>query len=107
MPRYARRVERHGAEQVIFRGHPSWRSMLAFHLKGVAWAIVVGAIAGLLTAAASGRVSGGWVAVAVLVVFVAALSTGLVRRRRTTYTITSRRLMIEEGLMARDVHETR
>src|SRR5436305_12657490 len=107
MPRYARLVGRGGAERLIFSGHPSWRSMLTFHLKGMASAIVIGAIAGLLTAGASGRVSAGWVVLAVLVVFVAVFSIGLARRRRTIYTITSRRLRIEVGLVARDVHETR
>ena len=35
------------------------------------------------------------------------IGSGALRRARTTYTITSRRLTIETGLVARDVHETR
>jgi uncharacterized membrane protein YdbT with pleckstrin-like domain len=44
---------------------------------------------------------------AVLVVFLVVIGSGALRRARTTYTITSRRLTIQTGLMARDVHETR
>jgi uncharacterized membrane protein YdbT with pleckstrin-like domain len=43
----------------------------------------------------------------VLVAFVVILATGLVRRLRTTYTITNRRLTIDTGLLSRDLHETR
>lgn len=94
-------------EQVLFHGHPSWRAMLPFHLKGLLAAIVAGTIAGLASAAASGSVQAGWVVGAVLVVFVAVLCGGLLQRRRITYTITSRRLTIEAGLVACEVHETR
>jgi uncharacterized membrane protein YdbT with pleckstrin-like domain len=81
--------------------------MLAFHVRGLLAAILVGTIAGLASAAASGAVQAGWVIAAVLLVFVVVIGTGALRRARTIYTITSRRLTIETGLMARDVHETR
>lgn len=97
---------RSGEEWIIFQGHPSWRSMLGFHLKGFLLAIAAGVLSGLVSAAATGHTSAGWVIVAVLAVFVVALSRGLIRRRRTTYTITSRRLTIEVGLVGREVHET-
>jgi membrane protein YdbS with pleckstrin-like domain len=100
-------VEAAPDEQVFFHGHPSWRSMIRFHLKGLVWAIVAGVLAGLASAAAGGAVSVTWVVVAVLAVFVAVIVTGLVRRRRITYTITSQRLTIQLGLMARELHETR
>lgn len=81
--------------------------MLPFHLEGLATAILAGVVAGLLSAAAAGAVQIGWVIAAVLVVFVVVFGAGLIRRRRITYTITSRRLTIETGLVARDMHETR
>jgi uncharacterized membrane protein YdbT with pleckstrin-like domain len=81
--------------------------MVGFHLKGLVSAILAGVIAGLISAAATGVVSTGWVVVAVLAVFIAVLATGFLRRRRTTYTITSQRLTIQLGLMARELHETR
>ena len=81
--------------------------MLAFYVKGLLGAIVTGVLAGLASAAATGQVQSGWVVAAVLVVFVAVLGSGLLSRQRVTYTITSRRLTIETGLVACDVHETR
>jgi uncharacterized membrane protein YdbT with pleckstrin-like domain len=94
-------------ENVFFHGHPSWRSMLAFYLRGLAVAIVAGVIAGLVTRAAHGSVQVGWVAAAVLVVFVVVLIWGLIRRIATTYTITNRRLTIRSGLLSREMHECR
>lgn len=81
--------------------------MFGFHLRNLVWAIGVGVAAGLLSAAVLGRVSALWVVAGVLVVFAFGLGRGQIRRRRTTYTITDRRLRIEVGLLARDVHETR
>jgi len=81
--------------------------MLSFHAKGVALAILAGIAAGLVSAGVSGHVGGGWVVVAVLVVFGIVMARGALRRRRTTYTISDRRLTIEVGLVGRDVHETR
>jgi uncharacterized membrane protein YdbT with pleckstrin-like domain len=81
--------------------------MLVFHAKGVLAAIGAGSVAGVISAAAGGRVSSLWVAVAVLAVFGYAIASGLVRRRRVTYTITSQRLTIQTGLVARELRETR
>jgi uncharacterized membrane protein YdbT with pleckstrin-like domain len=94
-------------EEILFRGHPSWRSMLGFHLKGLAAAIGLGVVAGLISALVGGRVGSLWVVAAVLVVFVIVLAKGVVRCRRTTYALTTRRLAIEIGLLSRDVHEAR
>jgi uncharacterized membrane protein YdbT with pleckstrin-like domain len=100
-------VDARDAETIIFHGHPSWRSMVGFHLKGFLLAIAAGVLAGLLSAAISGHTGSGWVVLAVLLVFVAMVARGAVRRRRTTYTITNRRLTIQVGLLGREVHETR
>jgi uncharacterized membrane protein YdbT with pleckstrin-like domain len=81
--------------------------MIGFHLKGLLAAVAAGVLAGLITAAVSGPVSVLWVVVAVLVVFVAVIVNGIIRRRRTTYTITSQRLTIQTGLASRELHETR
>ncbi|MBV9684992.1 MAG: PH domain-containing protein, partial [Solirubrobacterales bacterium] len=94
-------------EHVFFHGHPSWRSMLAFYVRGLLAAILAGIIAGLITRATNRGVEVGWVAPTVLVVFVIVLVWGLLRRLATTYTITSRRLTINFGLLSREVHETR
>ncbi len=94
-------------EQVFFHGHPSWRSMLAFHLKGLAAAIALGALAGVVSRLTERKVEVSWVALAVFVYLVAVVLIGLVRRIWTTYTITDQRLTIDHGLLSRDVHETR
>jgi uncharacterized membrane protein YdbT with pleckstrin-like domain len=81
--------------------------MLSFHLMGLLYAILAGVAAGLISAAAAGKVSVGWVAAAVVAVFVFVIASGLLRRRRITYTITSERLTIQTGLMGRELHQTR
>src|SRR5258708_22007418 len=37
-------------EQLIFQGHPSWRAILGFYLKGILVAALIGVIAKLLRA---------------------------------------------------------
>lgn len=81
--------------------------MLGFHVRGFLLAVAAGALAGVLSALAAGHVVAVWVILAVLLVFVVVITQGVLRRWRTTYTITSRRLTIELGLLGRDVHETR
>jgi uncharacterized membrane protein YdbT with pleckstrin-like domain len=92
-------------EYVVFHGHPSWRSMLAFYLKALLIALVAGTLAGVASRIADHRVQAPWVVVAVLVVFAWGLVRGLLRRAATTYTITDQRLTVEQGLLSREVHE--
>lgn len=94
-------------EDVFFHGHPSWRSMLAFHMKGVLAAIGAGVIAGIVTAIANGSVNVLTVVIVVVVVFLLIVLVGFIRRLSTTYTITNRRLTIESGVLSRDLHQTR
>jgi uncharacterized membrane protein YdbT with pleckstrin-like domain len=94
-------------ERVFFHGHPSWRSMLAFYLRGLLVAVLAGVIAGIVTRISGGSVEVVWVAAAVLVVFIVVLAWGLIRRIATTYTITNRRLTIRTGLLSTELHETR
>jgi uncharacterized membrane protein YdbT with pleckstrin-like domain len=93
-------------ERVFFHGHPCWRSMLGLYLKGLAAAVLAGALVGVVSAVADKHVQASWVVAAVLIVFAVGLIRGLLRRARTRYTITDRRLTIERGLLARDLHET-
>ena len=89
-------------EQIIFQGHPSWRAILGFYLKGVAIAIVLGVIAKLVGASSADRSSS-----IVLVVIAVTVLVGFVKRWATTYTITNRRLNIRRGVISREVQETR
>jgi uncharacterized membrane protein YdbT with pleckstrin-like domain len=88
-------------EQIIFQGHPSWRAIIGFYLKGVVIAIVLGIIAKLIGA------SGFEVFLVVLVVIAVTVLTGFIKRWATTYTITTRRLNIKRGIVSREIQETR
>jgi uncharacterized membrane protein YdbT with pleckstrin-like domain len=94
------------AEHLLFHGHPSWRSMLGFYVKGLVAALVVGTAAGLASRASDHSVQPLWVIAGVLIVFVVGLARGTLRRIATTYTVTDQRLTIERGLLSREVHET-
>jgi uncharacterized membrane protein YdbT with pleckstrin-like domain len=88
-------------ERVIFQGHPSWRAILGFYLKGVVLAALAGLVAGLLGAA------GGTVFLIVLAVIAVTVLAGFVKRVATVYTITDRRLNLKRGIVSREVQETR
>jgi len=88
-------------ERVIFEGHPSWRAILGFYLKGILIAAIVGAIAKLLGA------DGGAVFLIVLAIVAFTVLIGFVKRVATTYTITDRRLNIKRGIVSREIQETR
>jgi membrane protein YdbS with pleckstrin-like domain len=88
-------------ERVIFQGHPSWRAILGFYLKGIVVAAVAGAIAKLVGASAFG------VFLIVLAVIAVTVLAGFLKRVATTYTITDRRLNIKRGMISREIQETR
>lgn len=81
--------------------------MIAFYFKGLLASVVAGSITGILTAIVDGHVEAGWIVMVVLVVFVALIAVGQLRRIQTTYSITDQRLTIETGLLSRDMHQTR
>jgi uncharacterized membrane protein YdbT with pleckstrin-like domain len=87
-------------ERVIFEGHPSWRAIVGFYLKGILVAIVLGFIANLIEGGATAFV-------VILVVLAITLLAGFLKRWATTYTITDRRLNIKRGIVSREVQETR
>jgi len=87
------------AETVIYKGHPSWRSMLDFHLGG----LLIAAVGGLI-----GKLVSGWgIAAAVFAaILLLSLAVGAVRRAATVYTITDRRLYIRRGILSRSEQHT-
>ena len=95
-----------GDERLIFSGHPSWRSILGYYLKGLLGAAVAGALAALVTRIADDHVKWGWVAAVVIAVLVVVLLVGFVKRIATTYTISTHRLHIRRGIIARRVQQT-
>jgi uncharacterized membrane protein YdbT with pleckstrin-like domain len=100
-------MEPEPGEEIFFMGHPSWRSILTFYLKGLLLAIIAGAIAGVVTRITGKSVDVAWVALVVVVGLLIMVVAGLLRRISTTYTITSRRLAITTGILSKDHHETR
>jgi hypothetical protein len=75
-------MDLHPGEQVIYQGHPSWRSTIAFYLKGLLIALVVGVIIWLIDSVGLG-------AGALAVVFAVVILVGFIRRYFTVYTITN------------------
>jgi len=92
-------MDLHPGEEIVFDGHPSWRSTLGFYLAGAVAVAVVVAIAWLVQGAGLAVLAGG-VALAVLV------AAGLAKRSSTRYVITTQRLHIRRGLLARRVQQT-
>ena len=85
----------------MFDGHPSWRSILGFYIQGLLLAVVVAGVVALVTRISSDEVKKGWVIVALVVVLAVVIVVGWIRRIATTYTITTRRLHIRRGIVAR------
>jgi uncharacterized membrane protein YdbT with pleckstrin-like domain len=93
-------------EHLIFQGHPSWRSILGFYIKGLLVVLVAGAIAAAATRIADGDVNSGLVTLVALLVLVVVLVAGYVKRLFTTYTISDVRLHIRRGIIARAEQQT-
>ena len=92
-------MDLHAGESVIYEGHPSWRSILGYYIKGLLVAIIVGGIAYALDGTGLGV--GFWLLVMAIV-----LVAGFLKRFATVYTITSERLRIKRGIIARHVQQT-
>jgi uncharacterized membrane protein YdbT with pleckstrin-like domain len=86
-------------EEVIYEGHPSWRSILAYYIKGILAAIVVAAIGYALDGTGLGV--GFFLLIVALV-----LLAGFIKRVATVYTITTQRLRIKRGIIARHIQQT-
>jgi uncharacterized membrane protein YdbT with pleckstrin-like domain len=94
-------------EQVMFEGHPSWRSILDFYVKGLLLTLVAALIAAGVTRVADGHVKDGVVVVVAIVGVALTILAGFIKRITTHYTITNRRLRIQRGLVSREIQETR
>jgi uncharacterized membrane protein YdbT with pleckstrin-like domain len=94
-------------EQVIFEGHPSWRAILGFYLKGV----VIIAIVVLLIVAYGNTIGDDVSNSAVVIALIGGAAivalVGFLRRVSTRYTITNRRLHVKHGMISRNVQETK
>jgi uncharacterized membrane protein YdbT with pleckstrin-like domain len=86
-------------EQIIFEGHPSWRSILGFYIKGLLLTAVVVVVLVILDESGIAAAAGAGVFALVLVV-------GWLKRLFTTYTISNHRLHIRRGIIARREQQT-
>jgi uncharacterized membrane protein YdbT with pleckstrin-like domain len=93
-------MDLHPGEEIVFEGHPSWRGVLSFYVYGIVGAVVLGIVVGLI----AGSVPGSIVAV---VGIVAVVLGGLVKRIATHYVVTTQRLRIRRGILAKKVQQTR
>lgn len=94
-------------EQIVFEGHPSWRAILGFYLKGV---VIIGVLVALIVG--YGNTIGDEVSSSAIVITLiggAAIVAliGFLRRVSTRYTITNRRLHVKHGMISRNVQETK
>jgi uncharacterized membrane protein YdbT with pleckstrin-like domain len=96
----------HPGERVLFEGHPSWRSILDFYLKGFLLTALVCLVVALVTGV-TGDVDRGLVALVAVIGVALTVLTGFLKRVATSYTITDRRLHIKRGIISREVQETR
>jgi uncharacterized membrane protein YdbT with pleckstrin-like domain len=94
-------------EQVIFEGHPSWRSILAFYIKGILGTAAVALVVGLVTSITGDDVDTGLVTIVALVGVALTVLVGFIKRIATDYVITDRRLHIKRGIISRTIQETR
>jgi uncharacterized membrane protein YdbT with pleckstrin-like domain len=93
-------MDLHPGEAVVFEGHPSWRAVLSFYVYGVIGAAIVAVVVALIASVALGVVVG---AALIGLVIVA----GLVKRTATVYMVSSQRLYIRRGILAKRVQQTR
>ena len=93
-------MDLHPGEEIVFEGHPSWRSVLAFYIAGVVLVAIAAAIGALVSGTVIAILAGGVVLAIVLLV-------GLLKRIATRYVITTERLHIRRGILSKATQETR
>lgn len=97
----------HPGEHVLYEGHPSWRAILDFYVKGIAATAVVALLVALVTGWLGDETDQGLVTIIALVGVALTILVGFVKRVATNYTITDRRLHIKRGIVSRTIQETR
>jgi len=88
-------------ERVLYEGHPSWRSILDFYLKGFLVTTLICVVVQLIAGEA------GTTSVVAVIGVALTILIGFIRRVATRYTITDRRLNIKRGIVSRTIQETR
>ena len=92
-------MDLHAGESIIYEGHPSWRSILGYYIQGLIGALALAVVFYLLDGVGLGL--GVFLLVIALI-----LMAGFIRLFATVYTITTQRLRIKHGIVARHVQQT-
>src|SRR5919204_4015409 len=94
-------------ERVMFEGHPSWRSIIGFYVKGLFVVLIVCFGVAIVTGIIGDETDSGLVALVAVIGVAVVVLTGFIKRITVHYTITTRRLHIKRGIIAREIQETR
>lgn len=94
-------------ETLIFEGHPCWRAILDYYIKGAIAVAALAALVGLGTSLFGDGVATVPVILVVAIGVAIVIVAGFLKRVATRYTITNRRLNVRHGIISRDVQETR
>lgn len=97
----------HPGEQILYEGHPSWRAILDFYVKGILATAVLALIVAVVSGLGDGGPDEGLVTIVALVGVALTILVGFIKRVATSYTITDRRLHIKKGIVSRTIQETR
>jgi len=100
-------VDLQQGENVIYEGHPSWRSILHFYILGILAVLVAAAAAAGVSQVVEDEVKPAWVAIAAIGAFLILVLIGWLKRIATDYMITDRRLIIRRGILSRHIDQTR
>jgi uncharacterized membrane protein YdbT with pleckstrin-like domain len=100
-------IQLSAGERVIFEGHPSWRSILGFYIKGVLLTAAIALVVAVVTNVVDDDVNESLVTIVTVVGVALTILAGFIKRVATRYTITNRRLHIKRGIIAREIQETR
>jgi uncharacterized membrane protein YdbT with pleckstrin-like domain len=93
-------VDLHTGEEVVFEGHPSWRALLSYYISAVVGAVVIAVIVALVASVGVGVIVG-------VVLVGLALLYGFIKRMATVYMVSTQRLYIRRGILAKRVQQTR
>jgi uncharacterized membrane protein YdbT with pleckstrin-like domain len=91
----------------MFEGHPSWRSIIAFYVKGLLLVLIAAFAVGIVTGITDDGTDAGLVILVAVIGVAVIVLAGFIKRITTHYTITTRRLHIKRGIIAREIQETR
>jgi len=97
----------HPGEQILYEGHPSWRAILDFYIKGLAVTAIICLLVAIGSSVIGDETETGLVTIVALVGVALTILIGFVKRVATSYTITDRRLHIKRGIVSRTIQETR